>query len=75
MINKVIEVQSSSRSSWEDAAQKAVYEAAKTVQNIRSIYIKDYSAHVENNKITEYRIDAKVTFQVIPEPEALQATS
>ena len=64
MINKVIEVQSKSTSGWEDAAQKAVKEAAHTVKNIRSIWIKDFSAHVENGKITEYRVDAKITFEI-----------
>ena len=64
MINKVIEVQSKSEKGWEDAAQKAVNEAAGSIENIRSIYISDFSAKVVNNKIVEYRIDAKVTFEV-----------
>lgn len=61
---KVIEIMGSSGSSWDDAAQKMVTEAAKSVKNIRSVYIKDMSAKVENNKITEYRIDGKVTFEI-----------
>lgn len=64
MINKVIEIQARSNTSWEDAAQNAIDEVAKTVKNIRSIYIKDLSTKVENNKITEFRIEGKVTFQV-----------
>lgn len=50
--------------SWEDAAQKAVSEAGKTLHNIRSIYIQDHAATVKNNKIAEYRITAKVSFEV-----------
>lgn len=64
MINKVIEIQAQSNVSWEDAAKKAVDDVSKTVKNIRSIYIQDMSAKVDNNKITEYRIDGKVTFGV-----------
>lgn len=59
---KVIEVLAESDKSWEDAAQSAITKAAKTVHNIRSIYIKEMEAKVENNRITEYRINAKITF-------------
>jgi dodecin len=59
---KVIEVLSDSKVSWEDAAQQAVKKAAETLHNVRSIYIKDHSATVENGKIVNYRIAAKVSF-------------
>ena len=59
---KVIEVLSESEKSWEDAAQSAVAKAAKSVHNIRSIYIKDMEAKVDNNRIVEYRINAKISF-------------
>jgi len=61
---KVIEVMSNSTKSWEDAAQKAVEEASKSLHNIRSIYIKDQNAVVENGKIKEYRITGKVSFEL-----------
>lgn len=61
---KVIEVLGASGKSWEEAAQNIVAEASKTVKNIRSIYLKNLSARVENNKIVEYRVDGKVTFEV-----------
>jgi dodecin len=61
---KVIELLSQSPKSWEDAAQAAVNEASKTLRNIRSIYIKEFTAEVENGKLTKYRINAKVTFDL-----------
>lgn len=61
---KVIEVMAHSPKSWEDAAQQAVTEAAKSLHNIRSVYIQDHSATVSNNKITEYRLTAKLSFEV-----------
>ena len=64
-ILKVIEVMGSSNKSWDDAAQNIVTEAGKTVKNIRSIYLENMSAKVDNNNITEYRIDGKVTFEII----------
>jgi flavin-binding protein dodecin len=59
---KVIEVLSESDRSWEDAAQQAVARAAKTLHGIKSIYIKNFEAKVDNNKIVKYRINANVTF-------------
>lgn len=63
-ILKVIEVLAESSKGWEDAAQDALREAAKTVENIRSIYIKEFQATVENNSITKYRINAKISFEI-----------
>ena len=63
-IVKVIEVLAQSDKSWEDAAQTAVAEASKTLRNIRSIYVKEFEAAVDNNKITQYRVNAKVSFEI-----------
>jgi flavin-binding protein dodecin len=62
---KVIEVLASSPVSWEDATASAVKTAGKTVKEIRSVYVKEQSAVVVKNKITEYRVNLKVTFEVI----------
>jgi len=59
---KVIEVLAESDKGWEDAAQVAVTTASKSVRNIRSIYIKNHEATVENGKIAKYRINAKISF-------------
>jgi flavin-binding protein dodecin len=61
---KVIEVLAQSDKSWEDAAANAVAQAAKTVRGIRSIYIKEMEATVENDRIAQYRINAKVSFSL-----------
>ncbi len=61
---KVIEVLAESNKSWEDAAQNAVGTAAKTVRNIRSLNIKNLSAEVSKGKITSYRLNAKITFEL-----------
>lgn len=59
---KVIELLSESETSWEDAAQQAVARAAQTLHGIKSIYIENFEAKVEQNKIVSYRINAKVSF-------------
>lgn len=61
---KVIEILAQSSDGWEAAAQEAVTEASKTVDNIQSVYIKEFQAIVENNKVTNYRVNAKISFVV-----------
>ena len=63
-IVKVIEVMSESAKSWEDAAQNVAIEASKTLRNIRSIYVKEFTAAVEGGKVKSYRVNAKVTFEM-----------
>ncbi|HET8728529.1 MAG TPA: dodecin family protein [Alphaproteobacteria bacterium] len=63
-IVKVIEVLAESEKSWEDAARLAVTEAAKTVHDIHSIYIKEFQATVENDQVKMFRINAKISFAV-----------
>lgn len=62
---KVIELLASSSKSWEDATQSAVKIASKTVKEIRSVYVKDMSAVVKGDKITEYRVTVKISFEVL----------
>lgn len=59
---KVIEVLAESDKSWEDAAQQAVAKAGKTINNVKSIYIKEIEASVDGGKITHYRINGKISF-------------
>lgn len=64
-IIKVIEIMCSSTKSWEEAAQQAILEAAKSLHNIKSLYIKEHSVVVDhNNMITEYRITGNLSFEV-----------
>lgn len=63
---KVIELLSESPRSWEDAAQSAIKEASKTLRNIRSLYVKEMTAAVENGRITSYRLNSKVTLELEP---------
>jgi hypothetical protein len=63
-IVKVIEVLAQSNQSWEDATQQALAEASKTLHNIQNIYIKEFQAIVENDRIVNYRINAKISFIV-----------
>lgn len=62
---KVIELVAESTESWEAAAQTAVSEASKTVKNIQNVYVKDFTANVNNEgHICSYRVNVKVSFVV-----------
>lgn len=61
---KVIEVLAESDKSWEEAANAAINRAAQTVTGIKSIYIKELEAKVENQKIVSWRINAKISFLI-----------
>lgn len=63
-IVKVIEVISSSEKGIEDAIQKAVTEAGKTVRNIDSVYVKDIKAHVKDGQVTTYGVICNLSFRV-----------
>lgn len=62
---KVIEIMASSPKSWEDATIIAVKTAGETIKGIRSVYIQHMSAIVEKNKISEFRVTAKVSFEIL----------
>lgn len=64
MVLKVIEILASSTESWEDAANNAMKEASKSVRGIRSINITNQSAIVEDGKISEFRINCKLSFEI-----------
>jgi hypothetical protein len=63
-VAKVVELIAESPKSWEDATQEALKMASKTLRGIRSIWISDMQALVENNQIRAYRVNVKVTFEV-----------
>lgn len=63
-IVKVIEIIAQSDKSWDDAAQVAVSEAAKTVKHIKSVWVDNFSAECENDRIVRYRANVKISFLV-----------
>jgi len=60
---KVIEVLGEGKT-MEEAVENVVTEASKTIENIKSVYVENIQAIVENNELVCYRINAKVTFLV-----------
>ena len=59
---KVIELLGESEQSWDDASRKAVEEATKTLKGVTSVYIKEFQATVENDRVKNFRGNTKVSF-------------
>jgi flavin-binding protein dodecin len=63
-VAKVTEVISSSKTSVEDAVRQGVRRAAKTIDGIQGVWVKDTKATVSDGEITEWRCTLKITFLV-----------
>ncbi len=61
---KVIEVMADSKKSWEDATANAVKRTAKSVDNVRGAHVQSQSVVVKNGKVTAYRVNVKISFEV-----------
>lgn len=61
-VAKVIEITSMSPKSFEDAIQAGIKRAATTVKDIQGAWVKEQKVIIKDGKITEYRVDMKVTF-------------
>lgn len=61
---KVTELVASSPTSWQDAVEKGLQRASKTVRNIRGVDVTGWKGKVENEKIVEYRVILKIAFGI-----------
>jgi flavin-binding protein dodecin len=61
---KVIHVVSTSEKSFDDAVQRGVTDAAKTVRGISGLKVTDWTAKVENDKVTSYKVTMDIAFAV-----------
>ena len=63
-IAKVVEVTSSSQKSFEDAIQTGITKVTETVKNVQGAWINEQKVIIQDNKITEYRVNLKISFLV-----------
>jgi flavin-binding protein dodecin len=61
-VAKVTEISSSSDKSFEGAVKEGIRRAGKTLKNIKGAWIQEQSGVVEGDKVTEYRVNMKVSF-------------
>ncbi|PHS71586.1 MAG: hypothetical protein COB23_01030 [Methylophaga sp.] len=61
-VARVTEVIASSPKSFDDALQEGIKRATQTLENVTSVWIKDQSVDIKDNKIVGYKVALKVTF-------------
>jgi hypothetical protein len=61
-IAKIVELSSTSKESFDDAVNKGVERACKTLENVKGAWVEDQKVIIENGKITGYRVNLKITF-------------
>lgn len=61
---KTIDLVGVSETSWRDAAQQALAEAAKTIRGIESMDIIETSATVADGQIAEYHTRVTIRFRI-----------
>ena len=61
-VAKVTELSCSSATSFEDAIQKGIERADKTLDEVKGAWVNEMKVEVENGKVTAYRVNLKVTF-------------
>jgi len=61
-VAKVTEISASSNTSFEDAVQKGIDRADKTLDKVKGAWINEMKVDFEDGKVTAYRVNMKVTF-------------
>lgn len=61
-VARVTEITSSSKKSFEDAIEAGINRVNKTLRNVSGAWVQEQKVVVEKGKITEWRVNMKVTF-------------
>ena len=61
-VAKITELSASSKKSFEDAIEKGIKRANKTLDGITGAWIQEMKVDVEDGKISAYRVNMKLTF-------------
>ena len=63
-IMKSVQIMSESTKSFEDAIETAVERMSDSVNHVRSANVNNQSVVVKGGKITNYRVNLQITFEV-----------
>ncbi|HSH77241.1 MAG TPA: dodecin family protein [Herpetosiphonaceae bacterium] len=63
-VAKVIEIVANSEQGFDDAIRQGVSEAARTVRSISGVEVVNWTADVENNQITRYKVTLHIAFTI-----------
>ena len=63
-VAKVIEIVANSEKSFDDAIQQGVAEASRSLRGISGFEVRNWTADVENNRVTRYKVTLHVAFKI-----------
>ena len=63
-VYKIIDIVGTSKKSFADAAKNAIIESSKTVKKIRRAEVTKLDVKVENDTVTLYRAEMKISFEI-----------
>jgi dodecin len=61
-VAKVTEIIASSKKGFEDAVEKGIARASKTLKGVQGAWVENMKVKVSNGKVVEYRVNMRVTF-------------
>lgn len=61
-IARVTEITAASKKGFDDAVEKGIARANKTLKNVTGAWIQEMKVEVDKGKVSEYRVNMKVTF-------------
>lgn len=61
-VAKVVEIISSSKEGFDDAVKIGVERACKTLENVKSAWVKDQKVKIVDGKVSEFRVTLKISF-------------
>lgn len=61
-VARITEIIASSSKGFDDAVEKGVERACKTLKGVQGAWVQDQKVTVKDGKIDEYRVSLKVTF-------------
>ena len=61
-VARVTKLTASSSKGFDDAVERGIKRAAKTLRGLTGLHVVEQKAKIEKGKITEYRVTMEVTF-------------
>ena len=61
-VAKVVEISATSSESFDDAVKQGIAKASETLRNIRSAWVKEQQASVQDGKVVEFQVNLQITF-------------
>jgi flavin-binding protein dodecin len=61
-IARITEISATSPTSFDDAIDRGIARATRTLRNVRSAWVKEQRVEVRDERVSEYQVNLLVTF-------------